>query len=261
MQKPHHLLRQPESSERILRTCISKAQSRAELWVEFIQSFGVQRMAEVGVYRGDFAAEVLRRCPGLTAYYMVDPWRRLSDWNKPANHDDAVLDQFFRETKAKTDFAAAKRVILRGKTTEMIEQISDSELDFAYIDADHTLKGIAIDLIRVYPKVRAGGFLGGDDFTRSVWEHDTIFEPTLVFPFAVYFAEAVGATIYALPHSQFCLQKGDGGQFAFVDLTGKYDDLGLRNQFLPAKLLKITMWERFPRLMRIAGKTRDLFFR
>jgi hypothetical protein len=25
-------------------------------------------------------------------------------------------------------------------------------LDFAYIDADHTLKGIAIDLIRVYPK-------------------------------------------------------------------------------------------------------------
>jgi hypothetical protein len=233
-------------------------------------------MAEIGVYRGDFATAVLRRCECLNAYYMIDPWRHLNDWDKPANRDDAALDEFLRETKAKTDFAAAKRVILRGKTTEVIEQISDGELDFAYIDADHTLKGIAIDLIRVYPKVRAGGFLGGDDFTRSVWEHNTTFEPTLVFPFAVYFAEAVGATIYALPYSQFCLQKGDGTQFAFVDLTGEYDDAGLRNQFTPEKLLrfavmtgqpiywnllKITMWTWFPRLMRVVRKTRDLLLK
>jgi hypothetical protein len=250
--------RQPDSPQQVLTTCISKSQTRVELWVEFIQSIGAQRMAEIGVYRGDFAKDVLRHCGGLTAYYMIDPWRHLNDWNKPANHDDAALEEFFRETKAKTDFAAAKRVILRGKTTEVIEQIPDGELDLAYIDADHTLKGIAIDLIRVYPKVRAGGFLGGDDFNRSAWEHKTIFEPTLVFPFAVYFAEAVGATIYALPYDQFCIQKGNCAQFAFVDLTGKYDDVSLRNQFTPEKLLKFTMWERFPRLMRVVRKIRDL---
>ena len=198
----------------ILAKCISQARSRVELWTEFIQSMGVCRMAEVGVYRGDFASVVLQRCPALTRYYMIDPWRHLSDWNKPANHDDSVLGQIFEEARAKTDFASAKRVILRGKTTEVIEQIADGELDFAYIDADHTLKGIAIDLIRVYSKVRAGGFVGGDDFTRSVWEHKSSFEPTLVFPFAVYFAEAVGATIYALPYSQFCLEKTGHEQFA-----------------------------------------------
>ncbi len=99
---------------------------------------------------------------------MIDPWRHLNHWNKPANQDDAVLGEFLRETKTKTDFAAAKRFILRGKTTEVIEQIRNGELDLAYIDADHTLKGIAIDLIRVYPKVRTGGFLGRDDFARSV---------------------------------------------------------------------------------------------
>jgi hypothetical protein len=190
---------------------------------------------------------------------MIDPWRHLNDWNKPANHDDAILGQFFQETTAKTDFAAAKRVILRGKTTEVIEQIPDGELDLAYIDADHTLKGIAIDLIRVYPKVRVGGFLGGDDFSRSVWEHKTAFEPTLVFPFAVYFAEAVGATIYALPYSQFCLHKSDSAQFAFVDLTGTFDDLGLRNQFTPGKLLKLAIGERLPRLAQVLRKTRQLF--
>ncbi len=108
---------QCDSPEQILRTCLSKSQSRIELWVEFIRSLGVRRMAELGVYRGDFAAEVMRRCEGLAAYYMIDPWRHLNDWNKPANHDDSVLEEYFRETTAKTEFAAAKRVILRGKCT------------------------------------------------------------------------------------------------------------------------------------------------
>jgi Methyltransferase domain len=226
-----------------------------------IQSLGVQQMAEIGVYRGDFAAEVLKHCQSLTAYYMIDPWRHLPDWNKPANQDNAVFEEFFREVNSKTDFAASKRVILRGKTTEVIDEILDGELDFAYIDGDHTLKGIAIDLISIYPKVRPGGFVGGDDFTRSVWEHKTSFEPTLVFPFAVYFAEAVGATIYALPYSQFCLQKASSPQFAFVDLTGQYDNVSLRDQLTPGKVFKLLMWERLPILMRVARKARALFLR
>ncbi len=245
-------------TEQVLTDCISNSHSRLDLWVEFIRSAGIRRMAEVGVYRGDFAKTVLQQCDGLTRYYMIDPWKHLSGWNKPANQDDAMFGQFFQEVKEKTDFAAAKRVVLRGKTTEVIDQIPDGELDLAYIDADHTLKGIAIDLIRVYPKVRDGGFVAGDDFSPTIWEHKTRFEPTLVFPFAVYFAEAVGATIYALPYSQFCLQKTAASQFAFVDLTGQYGDLGLRTQFTPAKVLKLTIAERFPRLSRIARKTRAL---
>ncbi|MGA8620413.1 MAG: hypothetical protein WB660_18050 [Candidatus Sulfotelmatobacter sp.] len=68
------------------------------------------------------------------------------------------MKQFLEETKTKTEFAAPKRVVLQGKTTEVIDHISDGELDLAYIEADHTLKGIAIDLIRVYPKLRVGVF-------------------------------------------------------------------------------------------------------
>jgi hypothetical protein len=229
---------EPDSPEQVLAKCIPRAQSREDLWVEFINSVAAPRMAEIGVYRGDFAAFVLQRCPSLTTYYMIDPWRHLDDWNKPANHDDSVLGAYLEETKAKTDFAAVKRIILRGKTAEVIDQITDGELDLAYIDGDHTLKGITVDLIRVYPKVRVGGFLCGDDFTRSVWEHQTSFKPTLVFPFAVHFAEGVGATIFALPYSQFCIHKTARQQFSFIDLTGHYDDLGLRTQFAPEKLLK-----------------------
>jgi hypothetical protein len=255
-----------DPADQVFKKCIFNSLTREQFWIEFIRSTEVRHMAEVGVYRGDFAAEILRHCENLSRYYMIDPWRHLDDWNKPANHGDSVLSEFFQETKAKTDFAAAQRIILRGKTTEVIGQITDGDLDLAYIDADHTLKGIAIDLIRAYPKVRAGGFIGGDDFTRSVWEHKTSFEPTLVFPYAVYFAEAVGATIYALPYSQFCLQKpllqqNDRPQFAFVDLTGEYDDIGLRNQFAPAKIARLIARERFPRIMQGVRKIRELFSR
>jgi hypothetical protein len=246
------------SADRLMRQCFSGSQSRHDAWSEFIREGQIQRMAEIGVYRGDFAAAVLERCKQVRRYYMVDPWRHLDDWNKPANQRDDVFEDFFRVAKQKTDFAGGRRIILRGKTTEVIDEIADGELDFAYIDGDHTLKGIAIDMIRVYAKVRSGGFLGGDDFCASMWQHKTSFEPTLVFPFAVYFAEAVGAIIYALPNAQFCLQKRERPQFSFIDLTGHYNQLDLRSQFTPAKLLRLALGERFPVFASILGKIRKL---
>ncbi|HKF06075.1 MAG TPA: class I SAM-dependent methyltransferase [Candidatus Sulfotelmatobacter sp.] len=247
-----------QSAQKILESCIAESKSRTELWIEFVRSAEVQRMVEVGVYQGEFAESVLRHCEFVTKYYMVDPWRHLDRWNKPSNQSDAIFEEFLRTTSERTEFAADRRVILRGKTTDVVDQIPDGELDFAYIDGDHTLKGIAIDLIRVFPKVKVRGYIGGDDFTPNIWQHKTKFEPTLVFPFAAYFAEAVGATIYALPYSQFCLHKAEQDNFRFIDLTGQYGDLELRSQLAPERMLKLSLGERFPRLMRVLGKARRL---
>jgi hypothetical protein len=164
-----------DSAQQLIASCVSTSQSRIDFWAEFIHRAQIQRMVEVGVWKGDFAADILQRCDYLKKYYMLDPWRHLADWNKPANQNDATLDSFYEMTKAKTEFAKDRRVILRGKTTEVIDQIKDGELDLAYIDGDHTLKGIAIDLVRVYPKIRTGGFLGGDDFSRTIWSHKISF--------------------------------------------------------------------------------------
>src|SRR5579864_527242 len=160
-----------ESTQHLLSDCVSVTRSRLDFWIEFIRRAQVERMVEIGVYQGDFAAAVLQRCESVTKYYMVDPWRHLDDWNKPSNRNDDVFERFFQETKAKTDFAESRRVILRGKTTDVIDRIPNGELDFAYVDGDHTLRGIAIDLIRVYPKVKVGGFVGGDDFSPTMWQH------------------------------------------------------------------------------------------
>jgi hypothetical protein len=225
----------PEPQTRLgeadLRELAAASATRADLWAAIVTALEARDVAEIGVYRGDFAARLLLDCEGIARYYMIDSWRHLEDWNKPANKADDVFEQFLQETMDKTSSYAGKRVVLRGRTSEVIDQVPDESLDFAYIDADHTLRGITIDLVKVYPKVKEGGWIGGDDFRRSIWQHGEKFEPTLVFPFAVFFAEAVGARIYGLPHSQFLIEKAGGDGFEFVDLTGTYRDTGLRTQF------------------------------
>lgn len=236
-----------ETTGSIIRECQRASSSRSDLWIRFLKNVRAKRVLELGVSRGRFAAEVLAGCPGIERYFMLDPWRHLEDWNKPANRDDGAFERLFAEALASTEFAASRRVILRGKTTEVIDKIGDGELDFAYVDGDHTLKGIVVDLIRVYPKVRTGGWIGGDDFKASIWQHATSYEPTLVFPLAVHFAEGVGARIYGLSRSQFLMEKVEPACFEFVDLTGKYADTGLRSQFGLLRLLKLRLKEAISR--------------
>jgi Methyltransferase domain len=217
-------------SDHAIRDLSAGAADRRDFWVAFVDAMRVAVMAEVGVYRGAFAERVLDECDSIRRYFMIDPWRHLDDWNKPANKDDDAFEQLYAEALDKTEAHAEKRVVLRGRTIDVIDQIPDGALDLAYIDGDHTLRGITLDLATVYPKVRAGGWIGGDDFCRSIFQHSSEFEPTLVFPYAVYFAEAVRARIYALPHRQFLLEKSPPGRFEFVDLTGRYGDTTLHAQ-------------------------------
>jgi predicted O-methyltransferase YrrM len=90
-------------------------------------------------------------------------------WNKPLNTNDADLETARRAAIAATTFAASKVTVLRGTTIEVIGRIPDETLDFAYLDGDHTLRGIPIDLIKVYPKIKPGGVIGDDDFEPTPW--------------------------------------------------------------------------------------------
>lgn len=217
-----------------LVACVAAATGprRHEIWSQIIELVQAKDVLELGVLRGAFSEYILRHCEGVARYYMLDPWRHLDDWNKPANVDQAAFEDIYSLAMASTDFARDRRIVLRGTTTEVIDEISDESLDVVYVDGDHTLRGIAIDLIRAYPKVRPGGILGGDDYTATIWQHADTFEPTLVCPFAAYFAESQGAPIVVLPHSQFAILKPSerGRHFRVIDTTQSYGPRSLLSQ-------------------------------
>lgn len=220
------------NTRQLISDCASRSSNRYEFWINFINALRVRRAVEVGIFRGDFAQKMLQNCESLERYYMIDPWRNLDGWDKPANADNQTLELLMQRSLEKTAFAGDRRIVLRGKTTEVIDDIPDQSLDLAYIDGDHTLKGITIDLIRVFPKVKTSAYIGGDDFCPGDLQHYPRFEPTLVFPFAIYFAEAVAARIYTLPYQQFLIEKTADGVFELIDLAGVVSSTGLKDQML-----------------------------
>jgi hypothetical protein len=210
-----------------LQETVSGSTSRFDLWSRILRAAKVKAMVEVGVWKGDFAKHILEHCDFIERYYMIDPWANLPDWNKPCNKSQEVFDGVYAEVLEKTAFASGKIVVLRGRTKEVIGRIPDKSLDFAYIDGDHTLRGITIDLIKLLPKMKEGGLIGGDDFTNTPWQHDFRFEPTLVCPFSIYFAEANDLPIVALPFNQFLMETRNDSSFSFIDTTGNYSDISL----------------------------------
>ena len=206
---------------------VSGSSSRFNLWSQVLNVTNAKTIVEIGVWKGDFAEKILLECKCIERYYMVDPWATLPDWNKPCNVETKVFDEVYTEAMSKTSFASDKIVVLRGRTKEVINKIPDESLDFAYIDGDHTLRGISIDLINLLPKIKNNGFIAGDDFTPNPWQHNVRYEPTLVCPFSIYFAEAMDLPIIALPFNQFLIQKKPNSSFSFIDHTGKYGDISL----------------------------------
>src|SRR6059058_606512 len=188
-----------------IKSLIAESPSRFDLWLRVLRTRPLECAAEIGVWKGDFAKVILSNFSNLTKYYMIDPWAHLLDWNKPFNVDDRTFEDVYAEALLKTDFASSRRIVLRGRTNAVIDEIPDQSLDFPYIDGDHTLRGITVDLMQVLPKIKDGSLIGGDDFVNKPWQHGAAYEPTLVCPFAVYFAEAMGLPFVALPHKQFLI--------------------------------------------------------
>lgn len=209
------------------QTRIAGAATRIELWEQILQIADVRTMAEIGVWKGEYAQQILSRCPFIEHYYLIDPWANLSDWDKPFNVSSEAFNQVYRQAMDATAFASDKRIVLRGKTKQVIDQIPDNSLDFAYLDGDHTLRGITIDLFTILGKIKEGGLIGGDDFNTNTWRHAQGHEPTLVCPMAIYFAEAMNLPILGLPFAQFLIQKTSGASFRFIDTIGAYADISL----------------------------------
>ncbi len=185
--------------------------NRFALWIDLINRISKDRkvtIAEIGVWEGAFAVRVLKECPNVEKYYLVDPWRHLADWRKPGNVTNEKFDRIFEETMKKLDFAKDRIEVLRGTTLEVVDQIRDGELDLVYIDGDHTARGIVIDLIKLYPKVKVNGVIGGDDYVNDIFHHGRKrYDPTMVKPVVNGFVAAHSIESFFHNASQFAFFK------------------------------------------------------
>lgn len=139
---------------------------------------------EIGVYKGDHAALMLRRHPGLTLV-GVDLWelwaQRGGDVypdgvDREDDMDARMRSNMLEEAKAREVHDKAVNQLrswinngrcrlLMEEASEAALQFTDGELDFVYIDGDHSYGGCMRDLENWYPKVSPNGILAGHDYT------------------------------------------------------------------------------------------------
>jgi predicted O-methyltransferase YrrM len=102
--------------------------------------------------------------------YCVDPWEDLyvngdSRFSSINELFVGQYDRFLNNTKA-----SSKIIPLRGKSDYMINEVP-VEVDFAYIDGDHSPEQVYKDGVNVLRKMKSGGVMVFDDYP---WEHNGV---------------------------------------------------------------------------------------
>ncbi|HEX3510380.1 MAG TPA: class I SAM-dependent methyltransferase [Solirubrobacteraceae bacterium] len=136
--------------------------------------------AEVGAWKGDFTAQLLRRTKPARLY-LVDPWEYRDDPGyehamfgdrTPGGQEkmDAIHDAVCR--RFERQIGSGRVVVRRARSTDAAAELEP--LDWAYIDGDHTYEAVREDLAAYFPLVKAGGVLAGDDYGMVGWWDDGV---------------------------------------------------------------------------------------
>lgn len=130
--------------------------------------------AEIGSYRGDFAAWILSSgCP--RKLHLIDPWKHETGpeyrdaWYGKA--DQHQMDSIYRSVQNRfRKEMTSGRVTLHRKSSELAHaDFPDAYFDWIYVDGNHRYEFVAKDLRLFYSKVKPGRFICGDDYEETGW--------------------------------------------------------------------------------------------
>ncbi len=123
--------------------------------------------AEIGVWKGDFSNRIIA-ITQPRILHLVDPWMFQPGAHPQRHHvsktvqNQREMDDIFHEV---TDqFKRFDSVHIHRKTSKDFFQTFEHNLDWVYIDANHSKEFVMMDLILSWNCVRKGGIITGDDY-------------------------------------------------------------------------------------------------
>jgi len=136
---------------------------RDRFFPEVINRLNLLVGVEIGVDKAEFSEHLLDRSH-LDRLYCVDTWmNNFGSDCKPGEYDKDGNVRF-EEAKKKLDKYKGRVYPLRMTSAEASVLFKDETLDFVYIDGDHSLEGVYVDLKCWLPKLRIGGIIAGHDY-------------------------------------------------------------------------------------------------
>ncbi len=135
--------------------------------------------AEIGVWKGDFSAEILARTkPRLL--HLIDPWQSREDTshrNAWYSADRGVdMDGVYADVCSRfADQISAESVIVhRAPASTTLAEMPPAGLDWIYIDGDHSYEAVREDLASAMRVTKSGGLICADDYRLGKWWGDGV---------------------------------------------------------------------------------------
>jgi len=123
------------------------------------------RVAEVGVFAGAFAKEILAICEP-SELHLIDTWRGMVECGDQHGRNVVRLDTNLLYDGLRRVFANTPSVTLhREASARALARFADDHFDFIYIDADHAYESVVADLWMAARKCR--GAVGGHDYCSA----------------------------------------------------------------------------------------------
>ena len=125
---------------------------------------------EIGVGEGINALQILRGLD-VKKLYLIDPYDRYKD--SPEQVDVMVTPANGKEAlaKKKLEEYSDKLVWIKELSSLAYTKIPSEELDFIYIDGNHSYKHVKEDILNYFSKIKIGGLMSGDDYNHPMDEY------------------------------------------------------------------------------------------
>lgn len=162
-----------EIRQRLKQTRKVGSQSKRDHRADLLEKMPKSSMcAEIGVHEGKFSERILNIVKPQRLH-LIDPWeheeedRYKQSWYGGLGSDgQTLLDQRYYAVKTRFDkeVQAQQVKIHRNYSDIALEEFEDSYFDWIYIDGNHLYEFVKQDLELYYPKIKASGYITGDDY-------------------------------------------------------------------------------------------------
>jgi len=120
---------------------------------------------EIGVGDGFHAKSLLEHIDNIKILYLIDPYEEYQDGRIPRSFADVKPIYLMFKNNLKS-LPNEKVIFIKKKSLDTLDEIPD-EIDFVYIDGNHSYDVVKAEIYSYYKKLRIGGLLGGDEWDYS----------------------------------------------------------------------------------------------
>jgi cephalosporin hydroxylase len=119
---------------------------------------------EVGAWKGRstafMAVEIINSGKDIK-FDVVDNWIGSSEHQSDQHVRDKILFDVFQKNIQQV---ADRITVVRKDSVDAADEYANNSLDFVFIDAAHDFDSVNEDIKAWLPKVKVGGYIGGDDY-------------------------------------------------------------------------------------------------